>query len=130
MNDITTLWIIEDDEDMLSYLKKYLNRYKDLQCTEAFTNCENALAAIDRKSPPRILLIDLGLPGMNGIEGIREFKKRLPQIEPIVFTIDDSREKVFEAIRAGASGYLLKTASVAEIAAGCRKVADGACQPR
>ena len=63
---------------------------------------------------------------MSGIEGIREFKKRVPEIEPLVFTVDDSREKVFSAIQAGASGYLLKTASIEEIADGCRKVADGA----
>lgn len=126
MNDATTLWIIEDDDDMLSYLKKYLNRYQDLCCTGSYSNCEAALAALDQKETPQVLLIDLGLPGMSGIEGIREFKKRVPDIEPLVFTVDDSREKVFEAIQAGASGYLLKTASVEEIADGCRKVAGGA----
>ena len=107
MNDATTLWIIEDNEYFRNNLKKCINEFEDLECTGAFSNCEAALAALDNQPPPAILLIDIGLPGMNGIEGIRACKKG------------------FEAIRAGASGYLLKTATLADIVEGCRKVAAG-----
>lgn len=125
MTDEITIWIIEDNEHVLGYLNKYINQSTELLCTNTFTNCEAALAALDHEPAPHILLIDLGLPGMNGIEGIREFKKRVPDIEPLVFTIDDSRDKVFEAIQAGASGYLLKTAEVDEIVDACKKIARG-----
>lgn len=125
MKKATTVWIIEDNEHVLVYLQKYVNESEDLQCTKIFTHCEAALEALDSEPAPQILLIDLGLPGMSGVEGIREFKKRIPEIEPLVFTIDDSREKVFEAIQAGASGYLLKTADVDEIIDACRSIARG-----
>lgn len=125
MKKTTTIWIIEDNTRLRNYLGKYINMSGDLSCTGTFPNCETALGALGSEPAPDILLIDLGLPGMSGIEGIRKFKERIPDIEPLVLTVDDSREKVFEAIQAGASGYLLKTADVEDIIDGCRKVAEG-----
>lgn len=126
MLNATTVWIIEDNTRLRNYLSKYINLSKDLSCTGTFPNCETALGTLNTEPAPQILLIDLGLPGMSGIEGIRKFKEQVPGIEPLVLTVDDSREKVFQAIQAGASGYLLKTADVEDIIDGCRKVADGA----
>lgn len=125
MDETATLWIIEDNDYLRDSLKKCFDAFEDLRCTGTFSNCEAALAALDRTEAPKILLIDIGLPGMNGIEGIQTFKKRIPEIEPLVLTVSDDSDKVFEAIQAGASGYLLKTASLAEIVDGCRKVAAG-----
>ena len=125
MNDITTVWIIEDNDRLREYLHKYINQTQDLQCTGAFAACEPALETLFPQTAPEILLIDLGLPGMSGIEGIHVFKERIPTVEPLVLTVNDTREKVFEAIQAGASGYLLKSASMDEIVEGCRKVAGG-----
>lgn len=121
----TTVWIIEDNTRLRNYLCKYINLSADLSCAGTFPNCETALGALNSQSAPKILLIDLGLPGMSGIEGIRKFKDRIPHIEPLVLTVDDSRDKVFQAIQAGASGYLLKTDDVENIIDGCRKVARG-----
>ena len=123
---MTTVWIIEDNERLLNTLERCIDRAQDLQCTGAFLNCESALATLDSKPAPQILLTDIGLPGMSGIEGLREFKKRVPEIEPLILTVNDDSEKVFAAIQAGASGYLLKSASMDEIIDGCRKVAEGA----
>jgi DNA-binding NarL/FixJ family response regulator len=120
-----SLWVIEDNARLRHYLAKYLNEFKDLQCTGIFSNCEDALAEMENRQPPRILLIDLDLPGMNGISGISEFKQRCPGIEALVLTVSQDRENVFEAITAGASGYLLKNASIETIAEGCRKLAKG-----
>ena len=120
-----TVWIIEDNTRLRNYLSKYINLSQDLRCTETFSNCETALRALNSEPAPQIMLIDLGLPGMSGIEGIRKFKEQVPEIEPLVLTVDDSREKVFQAIQAGASGYMLKTADVEDIINGCRKVAKG-----
>ena len=123
---MTTVWIIEDNERLLSTLERCINQAQDLQCTGAFTNCESALENLKKEPAPQILLTDIGLPGMSGIEGLQEFKKRVPEIEPLVLTVSDDAEKVFSAIQAGASGYLLKSASMDEIIDGCRKVAEGA----
>lgn len=125
MLNAITVWIIEDNTRLRNYLGKYINMSEDLSCTGSFPNCETALGALNSEPAPRILLIDLGLPGMSGIEGIRKFKERVPEIEPLVLTVDDSRDKVFQAIEAGASGYLLKTDDVEDIIEGCRKVAGG-----
>lgn len=123
--DVKTIWVIEDNERLRRYLVKYLNEPEDLNCAGSFSNCEEALQALSKQTAPDVILIDLGLPGMAGSEGIKEFRRRCPQAEPVVLTVASEREKVFEAISAGASGYLLKTASFQDIADACRNVAKG-----
>jgi DNA-binding NarL/FixJ family response regulator len=120
-----TVWIIEDNARFRGYLKEFFNETEDLRCTGDFSNCEDALANLNDSTAPCILLIDLGLPGMSGIQGIPEFKTRFPEIEILVLTVNNTREKVFEAISAGASGYLLKSTSFDEVTDGCRKIACG-----
>ena len=122
---ITRIWIVEDNTRLRRYLVKYLSESDDLQCTGDFSNCEDAFAALDSGPPPQVLLMDLGLPGMSGSSGISEFKRRHPEIEALVLTVSNERDKVFEAIAAGASGYLLKNASIGEIEDACRKLARG-----
>lgn len=122
---VTRIWIIEDNLRLRHYLVKYLGEPDDLHCTGAFSNCEDALEALETSPPPHVLLIDLGLPGMSGSGGIIEFKRRHPEIEVLVLTVSNERDKVFEAISAGASGYLLKNASIGEIETACRKLARG-----
>ena len=121
----TRIWIVEDNLRLRHYLVKFLNEPVDLKCTADFSNCEDALKALDSTPPPHVLLIDLGLPGMSGAVGISEFKRRHPEIEALVLTVSNERDKVFEAIAAGASGYLLKNASIDEIENACRKLARG-----
>lgn len=122
---ITRIWIVEDNARLRRYLVKYLSEPDNLQCTANYSNCEDALEALETSEPPHILLIDLGLPGMSGSAGIKEFKRRHPEIEALVLTVSNERDKVFEAIAAGASGYLLKNASIGEIEDACRKLARG-----
>lgn len=122
---VTRIWIVEDNLRLRRYLVKYLSEPDDLECTGDFSNCEDALEALESSLPPHVLLIDLGLPGMSGSGGISEFKRRHPEIEALVLTVSNERAKVFEAITAGASGYLLKNASIGEIETACRKLARG-----
>jgi DNA-binding NarL/FixJ family response regulator len=89
-------------------------------------SCEKALAALDADEPkPEVILLDLGLPGMSGLEGLRRFKARIPEAEIIVFTVFDDRERVFEAICNGASGYLLKSEPLERIVAAVEEVRRG-----
>jgi DNA-binding NarL/FixJ family response regulator len=122
---VTRIWIIEDNVRLRHYLVEYLSEPDDLQCTGNFSSCEDALEALDSGLPPQVILIDLGLPGMSGSDGIREFKRRHWEIEALVLTVSSEPDKVFEAISAGASGYLLKNASIGEIEEACRKLARG-----
>ena len=123
--DIAKIWIVEDNARLRTYLVKYLSTPDDLECTGNFSNCEDAFEALESSDAPDVLLIDLGLPGMNGSEGITKFKQLHPEIEALVLTVSNEPDKVFEAIKAGASGYLLKNASIDEIEEACRKVARG-----
>ncbi len=103
------VWLVEDHEDCRRAVARAINRASALRCPRAFSTCEEALAALEREPAPEVILLDVGLPGMNGIEGIREIKRRAPSVQVLMLTVYDDHQKVFDAICAGASGYLLKT---------------------
>lgn len=102
-----------------------VNRVEHLVCAHAFGRCEDVLAALEREPAPDVLLLDVGLPGMNGIEGTRRIKARAPATQVIMLTVYDDHEKVFQALCAGASGYLLKTADVEAIIGAIEQVLAG-----
>jgi DNA-binding NarL/FixJ family response regulator len=126
-NDIavSSVWIIEDEAMFRNAIKGLLTQQDDIQCGNAFGRCEDALAAIVKSDPPDIMLVDIGLPGMSGIDGIKKMKEISPGTEFIVLTIHEEDEKVFDALRAGASGYLLKTSSADDILKAVREVGRG-----
>ena len=117
-----TVWIIEDHNLLRATLAEIIEGAGVGEAT-VFASCEAALA-VDEPAPDAIVL-DIGLSGMSGIEGIRHFKERFPASEIVMFTVFDDREKIFEALCAGASGYLLKSESPARIAAAVREVLAG-----
>lgn len=119
-----SIWIIEDHAAFRRTLVRVLNAEDGLQCTRDFDSCEKALAALADDAPDAILL-DVGLPGMSGLEGIRLIKQRSPQTLVVVLTVFEDDDKVFSAICAGAAGYLLKTSSAAEITQAVRDALDG-----
>lgn len=116
------LWIIEDHALLRETLGEIIEE-AGVGVTTAFASCEAALQIDD--AVPNAIVLDIGLPGMSGIEGIRHFKERFPATEIVMFTIFDDREKIFEAICAGASGYLLKSESPDRIAAAVKEVLEG-----
>jgi DNA-binding NarL/FixJ family response regulator len=103
------VWLVEDHEDCRRAVTRAINRSPVLRCPHAFSRCEEALAALEQEPAPDVILLDVGLPGMNGIEGIRQIKRRRPSVQVLMLTVYDDHQKVFDAICAGASGYLLKT---------------------
>jgi len=106
---VIQVWLVEDHEDCRRMVARAINRTSALRCAHTFSTCEQALAALDREPAPNVILLDVGLPGMNGIQGISEIKKRAPSVQVLMLTVYDDHQKVFDAICAGASGYLLKT---------------------
>ena len=99
--------IVEDNETIREGLKILIDGTEDYHCSETFSNCEDLLKKI-KKLEFDILLMDIDLPGMSGIEGIKEIKAIYPESIILVLTIYDENERVFEALFAGASGYLVK----------------------
>ncbi|NOT30486.1 MAG: response regulator transcription factor, partial [Planctomycetes bacterium] len=99
--------IVEDQERLRAGLCALLAGAADFRVSGAFESMERALPALERE-PPAILLADIGLPGMNGIEGVRRLRARHPGVLALMLTVHADDERVFEAVCAGASGYLLK----------------------
>ncbi|MEZ5328505.1 MAG: response regulator transcription factor [Verrucomicrobiales bacterium] len=120
-----TVWLIEDNATYRKTVSRVIEGTGDMCCSGAFSCCEEALSAITTGDAPSVVLIDVGLPGMDGIQGIREIKIVAPNTLIIVLTVFDDQEKVFRAICAGASGYLLKASPIDAITEGIRKVMQG-----
>ncbi len=119
------VWVIEDNETLRRTVARVLGREKDMICSHQFDRCEDAFTVLLEGARPQVILLDLGLPGMSGIEGIERIKGSLPDIEILVFSVFDDNDRVFRAICAGASGYLLKTSSMTEIPEAIREVMAG-----
>lgn len=120
-----SVWIIEDHAAFRRTLVRVLNAEDSLQCTCDFDSCEKALAALARDVAPDLILLDVGLPGMSGLDGIRLIKERSPKTFVVILTVFEDDDKVFSAICAGAAGYLLKTSSATEITQAVRDALDG-----
>ncbi len=120
-----TVWIVEDDPLYRASITSLINEVEDMACTGAFASVEEALEALEMQSLPHVVLMDLNLPGMSGIEGIAHVKAIAPTIEIIVLTIHKDSERIFEAIRTGATGYLLKTTPAGQIVERIREVRSG-----
>lgn len=125
MPDPVHLWIIEDHKTYGERLVKALNRLDGISCTQRFTACEDAFAALTTEPAPQVLLLDVGLPGMNGIEGITRLRQLAPSTAIVILTVFEEDDKIFRAICAGAAGYLLKTSNTEDIAAAIRSAAAG-----
>ena len=119
------VWLIEDNEAYRRTIRRVINRLEGFSCPEAFAWCEEALETLKTADAPDVILLDVGLPGMGGIEGIRLIKTISPSTHVIMLTVFDDQEKIFQAICAGASGYLLKSSSEERIAESIREVMNG-----
>ncbi|MEM0970502.1 MAG: response regulator transcription factor, partial [Verrucomicrobiota bacterium] len=121
----THIWIIEDNRAFREAVKFALESELGLACEHAFHSAEPAIAALKNGPAPDVILLDLDLPGISGLEAIPQFKEHAPETHVLVLTQFDDRPKVFQAIGAGASGYLLKSAPVDEIHRGIAEVMEG-----
>lgn len=119
------VWLIEDHKTYGERLAKALNRVKGIACPQRFTACEDAFTALTTETPPHVLLLDVGLPGINGIDALARLRQLAPQTAIVILTVFEEDDKIFRAICAGASGYLLKTANTDDIAAAIRSAAAG-----
>jgi DNA-binding NarL/FixJ family response regulator len=119
------IWLIEDDAGYRKNLRKSLLDCPAIGQIELFASCTPALAALKRGELPDLVLMDLGLPKISGVRGIEKIRKISSNIPIVVLTVFEEKEKVLSALKAGASGYLLKTASEEEIAKGVLQAIKG-----
>lgn len=117
--------IVEDDHIVREGVEKYLNGLEDIVCVSSCETVEKLLILISAESHPDVILMDIGLPGMSGISGIKLITERFPDISLIMFTIHNDPHRIFQSLCSGASGYLLKNTSFQKIAEAIRIVAAG-----
>lgn len=120
-----TLWLIEDNASFRRTVQRVISRLPNIETVRGFGTFEEALAALNKTAAPDIVLLDVGLPGMTGIEGIAPLKAAAPGVQILILTAFEDDDKIFRAVCAGASGYLLKTSTTAEIATAVAEVQNG-----
>lgn len=116
--------IIEDQPRIREGLRVLIDGSDGFRCAASFGSMEEALAGIGRDLPA-VVLVDIGLPEMSGIDGVRLLKKRYPGLAMVMLTVYDDDQRVFEALCAGACGYLLKKTPPARLLESLKEVAGG-----
>jgi DNA-binding NarL/FixJ family response regulator len=114
MDEPIKVAVVEDSVSLRFSLSSLLNRSEGMECCLVLPNLNNVISEF-KKNKPNIVLMDIGLPNISGIEGVRLIKENFESIEILMFTVFEDEERIFEAIEAGASGYLLKKSSPIEI---------------
>jgi DNA-binding NarL/FixJ family response regulator len=116
--------IVEDMRDIRDGLATLINFTEGFSLTGSYRSMEEAIPKI-RGNVPDVLLSDIGLPGMDGIQGIGKLKEEFPQMTVLMITVYDDDERIFDAICAGATGYLLKRTSPAKLLENIREAVSG-----
>src|ERR1039458_5568821 len=116
--------VVEDQRDMRESLIKFLEGVAELRCVGSHADARDALRKIPAEAPD-VVLMDINMPGMNGIECVSQLKKSCPSIDVLMLTTYDDGDLIFDALRAGANGYLLKNMRREDLAEAVRQVHAG-----
>jgi len=116
--------IVEDNQVLAKSMEQLFDQTTDIRCVASIKNLLNVVSVF-QKAKPDIVLMDIGLPDISGIEGVRTLKNNFDNMQILMFTVFDDDEKIFEAIREGASGYLLKKSRPQEIIDAIRDLDQG-----
>jgi len=116
--------IVEDNDQLRATLARMLNKAEGFHCLSQHPTAEAALEALPREKPD-VVLMDINLPGINGVECVQRLKQAAPKILAVMLTAYEDTENIFAALAAGAAGYLLKRAPRAEILDAIREVQRG-----
>jgi DNA-binding NarL/FixJ family response regulator len=116
--------IVEDDQEIRNSFSLIVNSSQKFMVINSYGNCEDAIDNINRDKP-EIILMDIELPGMNGIQGTKIIKDKSPHSEIVMVTVYEDSELVFEALKAGASGYITKSANYMELLSALEEIVKG-----
>lgn len=112
---MSVIGIVEDNKKIRDLIQRYLDMQDKMRCPVGVDSVEEMMEYLEENQKPDIILMDIQLPGMSGIEGIKLIKEKFPDIEIIMLTVYHDSHKIFNSLCAGASGYLLKHTSLPEI---------------
>ena len=116
--------IVEDQEDIREGMRFLINQTSEFSCLSVYRNAEDAVTGLSMQQPD-LVIMDINLPGMTGIECIRRLKPKFPAMQFIMFTVFEDSEQVFEALTSGASGYLLKKTPPERIISALKELHEG-----
>ena len=119
-----TVSIVEDSDKFRGTLARVLNRAEGFACVSHYANAEEALKGLP-KDKPEVVLMDINLPGMNGVECVRQLKQLLPDVQVMMLTVYEDTDNIFNALAAGAAGYMLKRTPQAQLLEAIREVHRG-----
>jgi DNA-binding NarL/FixJ family response regulator len=124
MDDIISVSLVEDQPDIREGLALLIGSTPGFRCVGAYRSMEEALPGLARR-PPAIALLDIGLPGMSGLDGIRVIHERQPDVQILMLTVYEDDDRIFNALCAGAIGYLLKKTPPARLIESLREAVNG-----
>jgi DNA-binding NarL/FixJ family response regulator len=124
MSEPIRVSIVDDEADLRENISGYVNAAKGFRCVGVHGSAEEALAQLPREKPD-VVLMDINLGGMNGIECVRQLKPKMPATQIVMLTVFEDTEKIFSALAAGASGYLLKRLAPPKLLEAIREVHGG-----
>jgi DNA-binding NarL/FixJ family response regulator len=124
VSDIIDVAVIEDQQDIREGLALLIGSTPGFRCVGAYRSVEEALPGLARR-PPAIALLDIGLPGMSGLEAIRPIRERQPAVQVLMLTVYDDDDRIFNALCAGATGYLLKKTPPDRLIESLREAVNG-----
>ena len=119
-----TVAIVEDNEKIRHGLEVLINGSPEFSCVATYETAEDALKYLPAKKPD-VVLMDIGLPGMSGIECVEELKKKLPAVQVMMLTVYEDDDRVFKSLVAGATGYILKNTMPSELFDAIRDLHQG-----
>ncbi|GAB3873926.1 response regulator transcription factor [Hymenobacter segetis] len=123
--DLITLAVVEDDAVLVKVLRAYFAQQPDIRLVFVAARVEDLLEELDEGLLPRVLLLDIGLPGLSGTEALPLLKDKYPALEVIMFTAYDDIEHIYQALCCGATGYLTKGSPLDQLGPAVREVARG-----
>ena len=119
------VWLVEDNEVFRRNVQRVINGLDGMVCDGSFDSAESAFAALHSNPAPDVMLLDVQLPGIDGIVALGKFKEIIPDTRVIILTVFDDAAKIFRAVCAGASGYVLKAPGTDKIGDSIRQVMRG-----
>ena len=125
MKTETEVWLVEDNDIFATGVQRTIDRLDGMRCAGKYQSVEQAFSALESGGKPDVILLDVQLPGMDGITALSRLKSMAPGVQIVILTVFDDADKIFRAVCAGASGYVLKSSTRAEIGEAIRQVIEG-----
>src|SRR5580698_8521953 len=116
--------IVEDDKSLRESMRRFINLNTGFECPRVFSSGEELLES-DLTPPPNVVLMDINLPRMNGIQCVGRLKSLMPEVQIMMLTVYENSNRIFEALSAGASGFLVKNTPPDKLLEALRDVANG-----